>query len=249
MRRSPRPVIGINVDLVSIAKTGFLQVPSSFAEILQNHGALPVIMPLLGRDAEISQFLDRVDGFALLGGEPLDPRMCGGTKHPKVKPMNVRREEHDRMLIHQLLERRMPILATGVGSHLLTVATGGSLYTFLPEEMPRALPHLDVTCSEAHRHRVQFVPGSRMAEIYGCLDSRVNSHHHQAIRKLGDGFRASAHAPDGVIEAIEAEDGDWFCFGVQWQPEAESACALDLQLFDGFVNACRATPSVLSMAA
>ena len=143
----------------------------------------------------------------------------------------------------------MPILATGVGTHLLALATGGSLYSYLPEEMPRALHHLDVTCFEPHRHRVQFVPGSRLAGIYGCLDLRVNSHHQQAIRKVGDGFRMAAHAPDGIIEAIEAEDSEWFCFGVQWQPESESACALDQQLFDGFVAACRGVPAVLSLAA
>ena len=64
------------------------------------------------------------------------------------------------------------------------------------------------------------------------------------------GLRISAQAPDGVIEAIETVDPNWFCIGVQWHPESETASALDMQLFEGFVQACiRAERSFVSVAA
>jgi putative glutamine amidotransferase len=43
----------------------------------------------------------------------------------------------------------------------------------------------------------------------------VNSAHHQAVEKPGDGFRATAWSPDGVIEAIERPGA----LGIQWHPE------------------------------
>jgi putative glutamine amidotransferase len=77
-----------------------------------------------------------------------------------------------------------------------------------------------------------------MEEIYGGGEIRVNSDHHQAVRSVGEGLRVSARSPDGVIEAIESTDPNWFCVGVQWHPESETASALDMQLFECFVQAC-----------
>src|SRR5207244_2524671 len=91
--------------------------------------------------------------------------------------------------------------------------------------------------SGPHRHAVLLQAGSRLDEIYGGGEIRVNSSHHQAVKTVGSLFRVSALAPDGVIEAIEAVDPNWFCVGVQWQPEADTASALDMQLFECFLQA------------
>ena len=74
-------------------------------------------------------------------------------------------------------------------------------------------------------------------DIYGGGEIRVNSSHHQAVRVVGAKLRVSALAPDGIIEAIEAVDPNWFCIGVQWHPESETASALYMQLFECFVQA------------
>jgi putative glutamine amidotransferase len=122
--------------------------------------------------------------------------------------------------------------------HLMNVLTGGTLYMHLPEEMPRSMPHRDTSCDGPHRHIVNLKAGTRLDEIYGGGELRVHSNHHQAVRQLGSDFRVAAVAPDGVIEAIESTDAGWFCVGVQWHPEADSASALDLQLFEALVQAC-----------
>jgi len=67
-----------------------------------------------------------------------------------------------------------------------------------------------------------------------------------AVDQVADLFRVCATAPDGVIEAYESIDENWFCVGVQWHPENESASALDLQLFENFLAACgQSQPAVL----
>src|SRR5207247_10063716 len=105
------------------------------------------------------------------------------------------------------------------------------------------------TCSGPHRHLVHLKPGTRLDEVYGGGELRVNSNHHQAVRQVGAGFRIAATAPDGVIEAIETTDAQWFCVGVQWHPEADAASGLDLQLFEALVQASIRQSQPLEMAA
>ena len=61
--------------------------------------------------------------------------------------------------------------------------------------------------------------GTRLGGVLGTLEVEVNSMHHQAIKRLGQGLRDVAWAPDGIIEAVEMPDGDRFVLGVQWHPE------------------------------
>jgi putative glutamine amidotransferase len=239
MPQQTRPVIGINVDYYAATKTqgSHLRLSSGYADAVLAAGGLPILLPPFGKSAEINAFLDRVDGFILSHGLDLDPRRLGMLMHQSVRPMAERREEHDRQLVRQLMQRQMPVLGIGVGMHQLNVACGGTLFLHLPEEQPRAMPHSDPSCSGPHRHAVILQAGTRLEEIYGGGEIRVNSNHHQAVKTAGAGFRVSALAPDGVIEAIEVTDPNWFCVGVQWQPESETASALDMQLFECFLQA------------
>ena len=151
-------------------------------------------------------------------------------------------------IIGRRLAGGRPVLGIGVGMQQINLMCKGSLYLHLPEEQPRSLPHRDPS-GGPHRHAVLIEPGTRLEEIYGGGEIRVNSHHHQAVRQPGPGLRAGARAPDGVIEAIEASAPGWFCVGVQWHPESETASALDLQLFECFVQACLRQAQPLSLAA
>ncbi len=147
-----------------------------------------------------------------------------------------------------VIERKMPVLAIGLGMQQINVACGGSLFLHLPEEQPRAMPHRD-TSDPAHRHAVVIEADTRMEEIYGAGEIRVNSWHHQAVRLVADGFRVGARSPDGIIEAIESTDPEWFCIGVQWHPEADTASALDLQLIEAYLQACQPHGQRLKVAA
>lgn len=251
MASSTHPVVGINVDFIQAGKTqrAHVRVNAGYCDLIVQAGGLPIIMPPFIKEAEMSAFLDRLDGFVLSGGPPLDPIRLGMVKHHAVHPMPERRDSSDRLLVRQLLRRRMPLLATGIGVQQLNVACGGTLFGYLPEDLPRALPHADPTCPGPHRHAVLLEAGSRLEEIYGEGEIRVNSNHQQAVRQPGTGLRVCAAAPDGVIEALESVDPNWFCIGVQWQPECETASALDAQLFECFVQACTRESQGVALAA
>jgi putative glutamine amidotransferase len=253
MTHQTRPFIGVNADFAPAGRQGnppaAVRVAAGYLDAVVAAGGVPWVLPPLGKDANVDAFLDRLDGLVLTGAwADLDPRRWGLPTHPAVQPLPERRDDSDRTLVRRLLARRLPVLAVGLGMQQLNVACGGTLYLHLPEEMPRALPHRDPT-GAPHRHTILIEPGTRLEEIYGAGEVRVNSSHHQAVRQPGTGLRAAARAPDGVIEALEGTDAGWFCVGVQWHPESESASALDVQLFECFVQACARHATALPAAA
>ena len=250
MAHQTRPIIGINADFLAATKhaVAHSRMNQGYFDAIMAGGGLPIILPPLAKAAEINALLDRVDGMILSGGLDMDPRRQQQPTHSSIQPMAERRELNDRLLVRSIIERQMPVLGIGLGMQQLNSACGGSLYLHLPEEMPRALPHRDPT-GAPHRHLVLLEPKSRIEEIYGGIELRVNSDHHQAVRQIGARLRIGARAPDGVIEAIEAIDPNWFCIGVQWHPESETASALDMQLFECFIQASLRQSQPLELAA
>jgi putative glutamine amidotransferase len=200
-------------------------------------GGLPLLMPPLENEDDLKRLMEHVTGVVLAGCTlDLDPTRQKLHPHPAVKIMPKRREDFDRRIAEMAIQRRLPILAIGSGMQLVNVLCGGTLYQHIPEEVPRALHHRDAV--EANlRHVLEIVPGTRVDAIYGPGEVRVNSAHHMAIRELSSRFRVSATCPDGIIEAYESVDEDWFCLGVQWHPESSTASALDLQIFEAFIDA------------
>lgn len=250
MAQQTRPFIGVNADFAPAGKRGGarFQLGAGYVDAIAAAGGFPLVLPPFGPDVDIEPVLDRLDGMILTGGLDLDPRKHGLPTHPAVVALAERRDSADRHLVRRIVDRQLPLLAIGLGMQQLNVALGGTLYLHLPEDMPRGLPHLDPT-GGPHRHLVVLEPGTRLDEIYGGGELRVNSAHHQAVRDLGTGLRIGARAPDGVVEAIESTDPHWFCVGVQWHPESESASALDLQLFECFLQACLRQAQPLQLAA
>jgi putative glutamine amidotransferase len=139
-------------------------------------------------------------------------------------------------LCHWCREHRLPLLAIDNGMLALNTAFGGCNYLDLPRELPEALQHRH-RLEPGLRHAMLVEPGTRMAELYGEGEIVVNSEHQQAIQRLAQGFLVSARALDGVIEAVEWKNANWFCLGVQWQPASSTASGLDIQLFRGLIDA------------
>jgi putative glutamine amidotransferase len=246
-----RPLIGINTDFHAPKNAApYARLNAGYLDAVLAAGGLPVLLPPLRKDtlAEIDALLDTVVGVILTVGQDMDPRRNGQAMTAAVQPMAPRREDADRYLLTRIFERKTPVLGIGLGMQQLNVFAGGTLYLHLAAENPKAMPHYDQT-GAPHRHMVLIEPNTRLDEIYGTQELRVNSTHHQAVNQLGKKMRVAAKAPDGVIEAVESTDPNWFCVGVQWHPECETASALDMQIFECFVQAAvRNADGVLAAA-
>lgn len=231
-----KPIIALNADYRSSTKDApaFSYVAAGYYDAILKAGALPLILPPVPEDEDLSRLLDLVDGLVLVGGADLDPRRDGFMLHPSLRLLDSRRETFDRRLAYMAADRRMPVFGIGAGMQLLNVTQGGNLSLHIAEDMPKALPHRD-SMDPAHRHGLEVVAGSLMERVYGDGEIRVNSMHHMAVDEVAPGFRVTARCPDGVVEAIESERDDWFALGTQFHPEADSASALDLRIFEEFL--------------
>jgi putative glutamine amidotransferase len=153
------------------------------------------------------------------------------------------RELTDRALLDHAFAAGKPVLAICYGIQLLNVHLGGTLIQDIQSELPEHLQHeKDKSSGETRdpEHAVRLEGGSRLAALAGAADARVNSSHHQSIRDAGRGLRVTAHAPDGVIEAVEwTGDANWVV-GVQWHPERMDGDAFAAALFRDLVAATAA---------
>ncbi len=245
-----KPLIGLNADYRAAKhdSPAFSYLCAGYYEAVVASGGVPVIIPPLAEDGDLNRILDLLDGVILAGGADLDPRRDGFMLHPAVRTLDPRREEFDRRLMSCVARRQLPVFGIGVGMQLLNVSQGGNLFLHVPEDLPKALPHKD-PLDPAHRHALEVVPGSLMERVYGEGEIRVNSSHHMACDEIAPGFAVTARCPDGVVEAIESTQPDWFAIGTQFHPENDSASALDLRIFEEFIVGAGGEVPAVKMAA
>lgn len=239
-----KPIIGINAEYrgANGGQPPFSYLAAGYYDAISKAGAIPMVLPPLQDAESLNQILDHVDGFMLVGGGDIDPRNDGFMLHATTKPMDARREAFDRSLAREIAERRMPVLAVGAGMQLLNITCGGNLFLHIPEDIAGCLPHRD-SQDPSHRHSLVIESDSLIGRVYGEGEIRVTSRHHMAIDDVAPGFRVTARCQDGVVEVIESEMIDWFAIGTQFHPECEAASALDIRIFEEFIESIMAPAS------
>jgi putative glutamine amidotransferase len=237
----PAPLIGVTTYSFT-SNTGHPQFALNQAYIKSLHGAgaCPLLIPSRLAGDVLQTFLSRLDGVLFSGGGDVRPERYGSQPHPLVTEIDEDRDELEIELVRQVAQAGLPFLGICRGLQVINVALGGSLYEDILEQRPDSLKHQNV--AEHPRdylaHSIQVQPGSRLAGILGGTDVQVNSLHHQGIRRLAPGLAATAHAPDGVIEAVELPEHP-FGLAVQWHPECIQAYPPMQSLFRAFVEACQ----------
>jgi putative glutamine amidotransferase len=242
------PVIGItatlreDVDRVAERPLGkFVRAGLDYVEGVTEAGGIPVVLPPVVGLRAAEALLDRMDGLLLSGGSDLDPGYYGEEPIPELGATLPERDAFEMALLEHALRRQMPILGICRGMQILNVALGGTLYQDLPSQMDHMvlLGHRQQTPKWQPIHEVEVDGGSKVAEILGTADLKVNSYHHQAVKDLASGLTAVACSPDGVIEALESNDlSRRWLIGVQWHAEAmRDAGPEHGRLFEAHVSA------------
>ena len=200
---------------------------------------------ILDPSMPIEPALAGIEGLMLTGGDDVAPSRYGEEAHPTVVEAEAGRDEFEIGLINSARARQLPILAICRGVQMLNVACGGTLVQDIPSQLTGALTHsLPVPPNLAYSlaHEVWVEKDSLLSKLLRerLADDtcEVNSRHHQAVKEVARGFRVSATAPDGVIEAIE-DPAATFCLGVQWHPENFFRTGEFRSLFEGFLEAAQ----------
>lgn len=195
-----------------------LSVPHTYVSAVLHAGGAPIVIPHIDDPDLAREALDRADALLLTGGDDVDPSCYGEARLPCCGPATPNRDRLEFVLIRHALEKNMPILGICRGIQILNAVLGGTLYQDIAQQYGDTLKHPRSDLPVGDAHTVRYVAGTRLREIMGLDESPVNSRHHQAVKKLAPGMRACAYAPDGLIEAMEADDGRPI-LGVQWHPE------------------------------
>lgn len=228
-----RPVIGISTYEETATWRGWHRraslVPTDFVSGIAEAGAIPVLLPPYGSDAEAQRVVAGLDGVLIVGGADIDPARYGQQRTPHTGAPAPERDEWEAALVRSALAEDLPVLGVCRGMQMLNIVHGGTLLQHLPtdrgtEAHQPADPQfarIEIRMSAAH------LPGSVLGphRSVGCF-------HHQATATVGDGLEATGWAADGTIETI-ADPARDFVVGVQWHPEIEP----DRQLFAAFVRA------------
>jgi putative glutamine amidotransferase len=196
----------------------------------------------------VAEALAGVDGLLLTGGGDVEPSRYGEPPHEALEDVDPARDQFEMGLITAARGSDLPIFAICRGAQVLNVSGGGTLVQDIPSQVSGALNHsLSVPQHQPYElaHEVWVEKDSLLAKLLadrlvGADTCEVNSRHHQAVKTVAPGFRVSATAPDGVIEAIE-DPSARFCLGVEWHPENFWRTGEFRALFEGFLEAAAKT--------
>jgi putative glutamine amidotransferase len=181
---------------------------------------------------------ENFDGVLLAGGEDVDPALYAEKKNYENVHVNRARDDFEMALLDGARGNALPVLGICRGAQVINVKFGGTLYQDLKSDTDLNIEHKQAAPRNEATHGVTLTDSeSRLAEAFrgSC---RVNSMHHQAIRRVGRGLKVVAYSEDGAVEAVEAADQPFF-LAVQWHPEEMVHRPEQRKIFERFLEKCR----------
>jgi putative glutamine amidotransferase len=216
-----------------------------YVDAVRLGGCQPVVVPNADR-SEIDEILDLAHGVLLTGSPSnVHPSHFGEEVHNPALPLDPQRDEWTLALIPRTIERGIPLFAICRGFQETNVALGGTLHQAV-QEVPghddhRAPADASADVQYGLAHPVDVVQGGVLERIVGPGRIGVNSVHGQGVKRLADGLRVEARAPDGLVEAFSLPSAPAFNLCVQWHPEWRAADnPVSMKLLRAFGAACAA---------
>jgi putative glutamine amidotransferase len=209
---------------------------SDYSQAILHAGGAPLIIPAAQDKESLASILGPVKGLILSGGPDIHPRRYGEEPLAGLGEVDEALDQMELLAATMAIEKNLPVLGICRGIQVLNVALGGTLYQDIASQVPESICHTPKTDKAVNTHTVLLETGSRLQKITGKRKIWVNGKHHQAIKDLAPGLAATAHAQDGVVEAVELP-AKRFVLGLQWHPEGTwREDSYSQKLFSAFVH-------------
>ena len=231
-----KPVIGV---FAVVEDDGTHKIFKEYVESLDAAGGLPLIATYTDDNDSIEQLIELCDGFCFTGGVDIHPSYYGEAMRPECGEVQAKRDSFEMRALRAVLASGKPVMGICRGAQVVNVALGGALYQDIPSQLGEAFPHKQAEARLEHSHYVNVLGDTPLAKLLGEGRVRINSFHHQAIKRLGDGLAVMALADDGVVEAAYGT-GEQYIRLYQWHPERLThSDECERELFTDFICACR----------
>jgi len=247
LRNNRSPLIGITADLsgisenrTQVAQEPTLFLPQRYYHAVQQADGMAFIVPPVGSRSALHRILQRLDGLLISGGNfDIHPSYYDEKPISGLGVIKKARTEFELELVDLALSQDLPLLGICGGAQAINVALGGSLYQDIATQLPNASKHEQGAKKDKGGHPIEIHSGTRLRRIIQKQTLEVNTTHHQAIKKVGEGLVVNATAKDGLIEGIESPSHR-FVLGVQWHPEVLTGKDLyQRRIFSSFVAASK----------
>jgi len=231
-----KPIIGVSTNL----KDYVLSVSTDYLDAITSSGGVPIVLANLN-DEDIQSIALLLDGLLLTGGGDVDPTLFFEEPIPHLGNVSPERDNFEIALTQTMLKLNKPILGICRGIQILNIAAGGNIYQDIYSQFDK--PLLQHTQLAPRHHASHFIQIEKATKLHEILESdlvKVNSFHHQAVKKIPKPFEICAIANDGLIEAIESKEHD-FVLGIQWHPEGmfKKNDSSSVSIFQAFIKACQ----------
>lgn len=215
MEKRETPLIGISTEIDMPER---IAVRKRYVDAIIRAGGIPYLLPFTDNQDVLKVALALIDGLLLTGGDDVSPTLYDETMLPQCGTVCRERDSFDYTLLKLAHERQIPIFGICRGMQVINTFFGGTLYQDLPSQCPSEICHRSADISVISQHRIHCLKDSRIFRATGTEDLMISSIHHQAINEIAPGFRVTAFAQDGIIEAIESISAPNI-WGVQFHPE------------------------------
>jgi len=197
---------------------GRVGVKVEYVRAVEAGGGVPLLLPDCRDAAEIDRAIAAGDALLLTGGGDVAPSRYGEPAHPLTARIDPVRDAVEDQAVRAAMRRGLPMLGICRGIQVFNVVLGGTLIQDIPDHFAGAPVGEGGLVHAGTDHSVAVEGGSMLAGLWPGGQLIVNSRHHQAVGDLAGPLRATARAPDGIIEAVESTDG-YPLLGLQCHPE------------------------------
>ena len=231
-----KPLIGITAVYMNDGDAHATR--TTYINAVRAAGGEAVLLPTAMDTDSCEKLVKCLDGLLIPGGPDVSPQLYGEQPIPQAPTTRKNEDVFEIALIHEAVKQNKPILGICRGLQVLNVAFGGSLWQDIPSQGAGRVCHAQgMSIRSEGTHLVKLDEACRLAKIFGCHSIYTNTYHHQAIKDLAPCFQVVGRATDGIVEAIENEDGS--ILAVQWHPECMPQVKAFRDLFSDYINRCK----------